>query len=249
MNTTMVGRTLAHYLVEEKIGAGGMGIVYRARDMQLERPVALKVVGEDAQVDRQAQARLMREARTASVLNHSNICTVYGAGIADGATYIAMELVEGRSLQMSIPSGGLPADTVIRYAIQLADALAHAHEKGIVHRDLKDANVMVTPSGQLKVLDFGLAKREIRDDTRSFETLTQTGAVVGTVPYMAPENLQGEPADARSDLWAMGVMLYRGLTGTLPFKGATAFQTISAIQRDPPPPLPAHVPAGLAAIV
>jgi serine/threonine protein kinase/Flp pilus assembly protein TadD len=246
---TMVGCTLAHYTILEIIGAGGMGVVYRARDTQLERMVALKVVGERDQIDRQAQARLMREARTASVLNHSNICTVYEAGVSDGTTYIAMELVEGQSMNSIVSADRLPVETVIRYGIQIADALAHAHERGVVHRDLKCANVVIAPGGQLKVLDFGLAKRETQDVMRSIETITQTGVVMGTLPYMAPETLHGQPADARSDLWAMGVMLYRALTGSLPFTGTTPFQIGSAIQRDDPPPLPQSVPPSLAAIV
>jgi serine/threonine protein kinase/tetratricopeptide (TPR) repeat protein len=245
----MVGRTLAHYLIVEKIGAGGMGVVYRARDTQLERSVALKVVGEKAQVNEQGQARLMREARTASVLNHTNICTVYEAGISDGETYIAMELVEGQPLSSVIPENGLPVEIAIRYAVQIADALAHAHERGVVHRDLKSLNVMITPDGRLKVLDFGLAKQVLQQDTHSLETLTQTGVVVGTLPFMAPEILRGEPADARSDLWAMGVMLYHALTGSLPFRGATPFQVSSAIERDQPMPLPAQIPPGLGAII
>ena len=245
----MVGRTLAHYTVLEIIGAGGMGVVYRARDTQLERLVALKVVGERDQIDQQAQARLMREARTASVLNDSNICTVYEAGVSDGTTYIAMELVEGRSMNSIVSADRLPVETVIRYGIQIADALAQAHERGVVRRDLKCANVVIASSGQLKVLDFGLAKHETQDVMRSIETITQTGVVMGTLPYMAPETLQGKPADARSDLWGMGVMLYRALAGTLPFTGTTPFQIGSAIQRDVPAPQPPNVPGNLAAIV
>src|ERR1051326_1455295 len=248
----MLGRTLAHYRILERIGAGGMGVVYRARDTQLERPVALKVVGDDAQLDERARSRLLQEARMASALNHPNISTVYEAGKAEGETYIAMELVEGRPLSALIGGDDLPVETVIRYGAQLADALAHAHERGVVHRDLKGANVIVTPEGRLKILDFGLAKRVIgeRDEaTHTIETLTSEGVVAGTVPYMAPEVLNGERADARSDLWALGVMLYQALTGHLPFQGRTAFDITSAILRDPVPPLPASVPPGLATIV
>jgi serine/threonine protein kinase len=245
----MIGHTFAHYLVIEKIGAGGMGVVYRARDTQLERSVALKVVGDKSQVDEQAQARLMREARTASSLNHRNICTVYEAGVLDGQTYIAMELIEGQPLSSVIPEQGLPVDLVVNYGKQIADALAHAHARGVVHRDLKSQNVMIAPDGHLKVLDFGLAKRVIQENTRSLETLTQTGVVVGTLPFMAPEILRGDPADTRSDLWAMGVLLYHAIAGSLPFQGSTPFQLSSAIQRDPPPPLPAHVPQPLAAVI
>jgi serine/threonine protein kinase len=248
----MVGRTVAHYRILERIGAGGMGIVYRSQDTQLGRPVALKVVRDDAHLDDKACARLLREARTASALNHPNICTIYEAGMAEGETYIAMELVEGKSLSAVIGADGLPVETAIRYAVQIADALAHAHERGVVHRDLKGANVIVTPEGRAKVLDFGLAKRAIQgpeEPTRTLEPITEAGSVAGTLCYMAPEVLHGEPADARSDLWALGVMLYEAVTGTLPFRGTTAFEITSAILRDSMAPLPAHVPPGLAAII
>ena len=244
----MVGRTVAHYRILERIGAGGMGVVYRSQDTQLGRPVALKVVRDDAHLDDKACARLLREARTASALNHPNICTIYEAGMAGGETYIAMELVEGKSLSAVIGADGLPVETAIRYAVQIADALAHAHERGVVHRDLKGANVIVTPEGRAKVLDFGLAKRAIQgpeEPTRTLEPITEAGSVAGTLCYMAPEVLHGEPADARSDLWALGVMLYEAVTGTLPFRGTTAFETTSAILRDST----AHVPPGLAAII
>jgi tetratricopeptide (TPR) repeat protein/predicted Ser/Thr protein kinase len=236
----MVGRTLAHYILIEKLGAGGMGVVYRARDTQLEREVALKIVGEKDRIDEQAQARLMREARTASALNHANICTIYGAGVAEGVTYIAMELVEGQSLDSIVAAGPLPVDLVVRYAIAIAEALAHAHERGVVHRDLKCANVMITPDGHLKVLDFGLAKRvtvEVHDATR---TVTQAGMLMGTPLYMAPEILQGQPAGPPADLWALGVILYRALAGAFPFAG---------FAREEPAPLPAHVPRRLVAVV
>src|SRR5438270_41954 len=142
------GRTFAHYTIQQQIGAGGMGIVYRACDLQLDRSVALKVVGEKDQLDQQAQSRLMREARTASVLNHPNICTIYQAGVSDGVTYIAMELVEGQSLESIVGAAPLTVETASRYATQIADALAHAHERGVIHRDLKCANVLITPQGQ-----------------------------------------------------------------------------------------------------
>jgi len=240
------GTRIGLYEIVAPLGAGGMGVVYRARDTHLDRFVALKVVGERDHVAETARQRLLREARTASSLNHPNICTIYEAGEADGETYIAMELVEGRSLSELIGSEGLPIETAIRYGAQIADALAHAHERGVVHRDLKSANVVVTPEGRPKVLDFGLAKRAVE---ASAETLTAAGTVVGTLSYMAPEVLRGEPADARSDLWALGVMLYQAMTGTLPFRGSSAFEITSAILRDSPAPLPAHVPGGLRAIV
>src|SRR5262249_13965604 len=167
-------------------------------------------------------------------------------------TYIAMELVEGRSLSAMIAAHGLPVETAIRYAVQIADALAHAHERGVVHRDLKGANVIVTAEGRVKVLDFGLAKQLIQgpdEPTRTLEPITEAGSVAGTLSYMAPEVLRGEPADARSDLWALGVMLYEAVTGALPFGGATAFEVTSAILRDSTAPLPEYVPSGLAAII
>ncbi len=248
----MVGRTLAHYLILEKVGAGGMGVVYRARDTLLDRLVALKVVGEQAQVGANAQERLLREARLASALNHPNICTIYEAGVVDGETYIAMELVEGQALNAMVSPDGLPVEMAIRYGIQIADALAHAHERGVVHRDLKSPNVIITPEGRPKVLDFGLAKRVIgksEEATRSEAPLTEAGAVVGTLSYMAPEVLRREPVDARSDLWALGVMLFHAASGVLPFRGETAFQISSAILRDSPAALPAYVPPGLGAII
>jgi eukaryotic-like serine/threonine-protein kinase len=248
----MIGRTISHYLILERIGAGGMGVVYRSQDTQLGRLVALKVVRDDAQVDEKARARLLREARTASALNHPNICTIYEAGMAEGETYIAMELVEGQALSAMMASGGLPIETAIRYTAQIADALAHAHDQSVVHRDLKGANVIVTPNGRVKVLDFGLAKRLIEgpdSPTRTLEAITEAGSVAGTLSYMAPEVLRGEPADARGDLWALGVMIYEAVAGKLPFRGTTSFEVTSAILRDSAEPLPAHVPPGLAAII
>jgi len=248
----MLGRTLAHYRILERIGAGGMGVVYRSEDTKLGRAVALKVVGDNQQVDEKARARLLREARTASALSHPNICTIYEAGVAEGETYIAMELVEGRSLNTMTAVHGLPVETVIRYAIQIADALAHSHERGVVHRDLKGANVMVAAEGRVKVLDFGLAKRVIQgpeEPTRTLESITEAGSVAGTLAYMAPEVLRGAASDARSDLWALGVMLYEAVTGALPFRGTTGFDITSAILRDSMAPLPESVPPGLAAII
>jgi tetratricopeptide (TPR) repeat protein/predicted Ser/Thr protein kinase len=247
----MTGRTLAHYVVGEKLGAGGMGVVYRARDTRLEREVALKVVGEQA-ASEGARDHLLREARTASALNHPNICTIYDAAVAGEETYIAMELVEGRPLAGMIPAGGLAAETVIRYGAQIADALDHAHARGVVHRDLKSQNVIVTSEGRPKVLDFGLARRVssgLDDSTRSMATVTAPGTIAGTLPFMAPEVLAGQPADARSDLWALGVMLHHMLTGSYPFWGETVFDISSAIQRDAPAPLPANTPAALANVV
>ena len=229
-----------------------MGVVYRARDTQLERTVALKVLGEFLSADETARARLLREARTASALNHPNICTIHEVGEAEGQTYIAMEFVEGRPLSAAIAGQGLAVETVLRYGIQVADALAHAHEKGTVHRDLKSSNVVITPEGRVKVLDFGLAKRlreRPGEATRSRESLTEAGTVVGTLSYMAPEVLRGRQADERSDLWAVGVMLHEMVAGELPFRGQTGFEISSAILREAAPPLPERAPLGLRAII
>ncbi len=248
----MIGKTLGHFEILEKIGAGGMGAVYRARDTQLERIVALKVVGERFLADETARARLLREARTASALNHPNICTIHEVGEAEGETFIAMEFVEGRPLNALVRDQGLPVETAVRYGTQIADALAHAHERGVVHRDLKSANVVITPEGRVKVLDFGLAKRlpqGAAEATRSMASLTEAGSIVGTLHYMAPELLRGEPADARSDLWALGVVLYEMLAGKLPFHGQTPFDLSSAILREPMAPLPPQAPPGLQAII
>jgi len=249
----MVGQTFGQYRIEEKLGAGGMGVVYRARDTRLERPVALKLIGERLVGDETARARLLREARSASALNHPNICTIYEVGEAEGQTYIAMELVEGRPLSALVPADGLALETVLRYGTQIADALAHAHERGIMHRDLKTANVVITPEGRTKVLDFGLAKRmhdaELAEATRSTASLSEAGGVMGTLHYMAPEVLRGEPADKRSDIWALGVVLHEMASGKLPFEGKTGYEVSSAILSRPPEPLPARVPAVLRSII
>jgi Tol biopolymer transport system component/predicted Ser/Thr protein kinase len=250
----MIGRTLAHYRIIEKLGEGGMGEVYRAHDEKLDRDVALKVLLASALRDETARARLLREARSAAALNHPHICTVHEVGEADGQTYIAMEFVEGKPLSESVRAQGLPVETALRYGSQIADGLGHAHERGVVHRDLKSANVVITSEGRAKVLDFGLAKRlegrELSEvTTQSQGLLTQPGAVMGTLPYMAPEQLRGEPADARSDVWALGVVLHEMLVGERPFKGQTGYELSSAILNQPPPPLPAKVPVELRAVI
>ncbi|MGH9789685.1 MAG: protein kinase domain-containing protein, partial [Candidatus Acidiferrales bacterium] len=243
---------LGHYIVVSALGAGGMGVVYRARDTKLEREVALKVLPDALMSSATARARLVREAKTASALNHPNICHIYEVGEADGHSYIAMEHVGGRPLSQSIPAEGLPSETVLRYAAQLCDALAHAHERNVLHRDMKSANVMVTPEGHVKVLDFGLAKRAVAESDeamRTVDSVTQAGAVAGTLHYLAPELLRGQPADARSDIWALGVVLFEMATGKFPFSGKTGFEVSAAILREAPQQLPAQVPAGLRGII
>jgi TolB-like protein/tRNA A-37 threonylcarbamoyl transferase component Bud32 len=252
----MTGTRLAHYRIIEKLGAGGMGEVYRAHDEQLDREVAIKVLPADSFADAMARARLLREARAAAALNHPAICTIHEVGEADGQSYIAMELVDGQPLSDRVREGAMRLDDVLRCGRQIADALAHAHARQIVHRDLKPANVVAGPDGRITVLDFGLAKR-IRDSGPSLATtethdaapLTEAGTVVGTLGYMAPEQLRGEPADTRSDIWALGVLLYEIATGTRPFTGQSRFELSSNILNAPPRPLPAAVPMTLRAVI
>lgn len=263
----MIGRRLGHYQILEKVGAGGMGEVYRARDVRLERDVAVKVLPAGALSDDTARARLLREARIASALNHPHLCTVFDVGEADDHTYVAMEFVVGESLRERLAGGPLPVEQVIRYGAQIAEALEHAHERGILHGDLKSSNVMITSGDRAKVLDFGLARRlrgsEVKEATdvlhaeqlhssertRDVISEIQPGEFAGTLHYMAPELLRGEPLRQPGDLWSLGVVLYEMSAGERPFKGATAFELSSAILHDPPPPLPAQVPAPLAAVI
>ena len=249
------GTQLGPYEILAQLGAGGMGEVYRARDPKLGREVAIKVLPTESLHDETARARLLREARLAATLNHPNICTVYEVGEADGHVYLAMELIEGRPLSDMITERptGLPIENATRYGAQVASALSHAHERHVIHRDLKSSNVVVTADGRVKVLDFGLARRARETQDQSGATLsmalTETGAIVGTPHYLAPEVLRGGFADERSDLWALGVLLHEMASGRLPFKGNTSFELASAILHDVPTALPDRVPAGLRAVV
>ena len=244
------GTKIGTYEIQAPLGAGGMGAVYKAHDPTLQRTVAIKVL---AKQDEDASARLLQEARAASALNHPNICTIHEVGEHEGQAFIVMEHVEGKPLSALIPADGLPPESVIRYGTQIADALAHAHERGIVHRDLKSANVVITPEGRAKVLDFGLAARMPQADaeavTKTQEAIPHAGMLVGTLACMAPEVLRGEQATARSDIWALGVLLYEMASGRLPFGGKTAFDVTAAIAKDAPDALPARVPAGLRTVV
>ena len=249
----MIGQTIAHFRILQQLGAGGMGVVYLAEDTKLKRRVALKFLPKGLSLHPESLERFKREAQTASALNHPNICTIYEIGEAEGQAYITMEYVEGRPLHELSAGEGLPIETATRYAIQVADALDHAHRHDVIHRDLKGSNVVIGADGRAKVLDFGLAKRlrdsDVEEATRSQDSLTLAGAVVGTVPYMAPEVLRGKPADARSDIWSFGIMLYEMLTGTRPFKGMTGFELSSAILNHPPAALPPRVPPTLRAVL
>ena len=249
----MIDKVLGRYRVVAKIGEGGMGVVYRGRDDILDRDVALKVVKKDIGLDQSVSQNLLHEARASSSLAHPNICTIHEVGETDGELYIAMELVEGKSLRELTGDIGLPPESVLRYGVQIASALARAHDRGIVHRDLKSVNVMVTDEGLVKVLDFGIAKRiaggTSEGTTRIFESGQQASTLSGTLSYMAPEVLRGEAADYRSDLWALGVVLYEAASGRLPFAGRTAFEISSSIMREMPEPLGPPVPPGLWAVI
>jgi serine/threonine-protein kinase len=246
------GSRLGPYEIVAPLGAGGMGEVYRARDTRLGREVAIKVLPATVLADQTARTQLLREARLAASLNHPHICTIYEVGETGGEVYLAMEYVNGRQAKDLIPIDGLPLETVVRYGMQLADAVGHAHDHGIVHRDLKTANVLVTIDGRVKVLDFGIAIRrtgELEEVTRSLATLDGQDVVAGTLPYMAPEVLRGVPADSRSDVWALGVMLYEMASGHRPFQGQSGVELTSAILRDTPKPLPSHCEDRLSVIV
>ena len=236
---------LGPYEILSPLGAGGMGEVYRARDSKLGRDVAIKVLPEDVAQDAERLARFEREARSLAALNHPGIVTIYAVEQSGETRFLAMELVEGESLDMAIAPGGFSLARFFEVAVPLADALSAAHERGIVHRDLKPANVMITREGRVKVLDFGLAKLEAPDSgpnatdmpTASRADLTSEGKVFGTVAYMSPEQARGGRIDARSDVFSLGVVLYQMLTGERPFKGNAAADMISSILRDQPSPV------------
>jgi len=237
----MIGKTLDHYEIEGCLGEGGSGVVYRGRDLRLERQVAIKVLADELRDDELAWARLLREARLASQLNHPHIAAIYDLGEEEGRAYIVMEYVEGLTLADLIPEGGMPLEQVARYAGQIAGALAFAHQQGVIHGDLKGSNIIVNPEGNLKLLDFGLGRRIPRrgmaEVTSSCLPMAEAGATAGTLPYLAPEVLRGSPTSLQSDVWAMGALLYQMATGELPFRGATPFELSVEIMVGTPPKL------------
>jgi Tol biopolymer transport system component/DNA-binding winged helix-turn-helix (wHTH) protein len=244
------GQTISHYRVSKKLGQGGMGVVYRAEDLRLGRSVALKFLSEELSDDSRALERFEREARAASALNHPNICTVHEVGEHDGVPFIVMEYLTGKSLDRLIGPQGLAVKDVLRYAVQISDALATAHAAGIIHRDLKPSNIMVSRDGLVKLLDFGLAKvrsTEADADATGLPTettpLTGEGTILGTLQYMAPEQLEGKEADARADIFALGTVLYEMATGKKAFEGTSRASLMAAILEHPAPSLTVQDPA------
>src|SRR5262245_14274062 len=231
----MIGKTLSHYLVVEQAGAGGMGVVYRARDQRLERDVALKLLPEGMLADEAARHRFHREAVALSRLNHPGIAVVHDFDTRDGRDFLVMEYVPGRTLAALLESGPLDEKVVRDLGGQITAALDEAHRLGIVHRDLKPGNIMVTPAGRVKVLDFGLARLRPAGEPSQADTVTATAGLVGTPPYMAPEQLRGESVDARSDIFSLGVVLYEMATGRRPFEQRQSTLLIDAILHAAPP--------------
>src|SRR5437016_3127157 len=261
----MIGQVLGHYRIEAKLGEGGMGVVYRAFDTHLDRPVAIKILRADATASPERRRRFQQEAKAASALNHPNIVHIYDISSSGATDYIAMEFVDGKTLDRLIGKSGLVLRDTLKYAIQVADALARAHAAGIVHRDLKPANIIVGEDGRVKLLDFGLAKltettvQAAVDSEASTATITaredlqtQEGTIVGTVAYMSPEQAEGKKVDARSDIFSFGSVLYEMVTGRRAFEGGSKLSTLSAIlHKDPQPPgdLAPSLPAELEKII
>jgi serine/threonine protein kinase len=242
----MIGQIISHYKILEKLGEGGMGVVYKAEDLKLERIVALKFLKTEALGNAKGKWRFVREAQAAAALDHPNICTVHEIDEAEGRTFIVMAYVEGQNLQKKIESGPLQPDEALDIAIQAAEGLQAAHEKGITHRDIKPANIMMTTKGQVKLMDFGLAK------LAGWTVLTKEGIIMGTAAYMSPEQVRGEELDHRSDIYSMGVVLYQLLTGELPFEEAYHLAVMYAIANEAPKPpreLNPAIPPQLEAVI
>jgi serine/threonine protein kinase/tetratricopeptide (TPR) repeat protein len=242
----MIGQTISHYKILEKLGEGGMGVVYKAEDTKLKRTVALKFLPREAVADPVAKARFLHEARSAAALDHQNIGTIFEIGEAEGHTFIAMAFVEGTTVKEQIDAGPLPLRDALDIARQAAEGLAEAHKKGIIHRDIKPGNLMVSDKGRVKILDFGLSRAE--GQTK----LTKTGTSVGTIVYMSPEQARGDPTDHRTDIWSFGVLLYEMITGRLPFRGKHEHAVLYSVLNEQPEPITAlrtDVPVDLERVV
>lgn len=241
------------YLLQEEIGKGAFATVYQARDIRLNRTVAIKVLRRDRSEKELSFARLLSEGRAASILNHENICKLHDIGTDQDRDYVVLEHIEGRTLKRTLASGPLPVKIVLGQGSEIASALAHAHAAGILHRDLTPSNVMVTLSGHIKVIDFGLArlveKKDIFEVRESSSSLEEAGWLGGTLPYLAPEVLHGKKATPQSDIWSLGVILYEMLMGNPPFSGHTLFEVSMAIMAEKVNPLPQQFPPGLRGIV